>query len=206
MHKVIEEIVESNSWRDGEFAKLKVNSHEISSELWNRMCVPMIYAHWEGYIVSSLKIMIEFLNTLNLKPDDVPTKLVVIGLGDSYKSLSGKQNFQQRIEFTDKFSSLFGKAIKFKKKIDTKSNLRAEVLEELCIMFDFDFNKFKDCSSSIDRLVNVRNSIAHGENSFVITKENIQNFIEQVNIAMDIFLNEINEFLNEERYLLPKVA
>lgn len=206
MHKVIEEILESNSWRDGEFAKLKVNSHEIDSELWNRMCVPMIYAHWEGYIVSSLKIMIDFLNTLNLKPHDVSTKLVVIGLGDSYKSLSGKQSFQQRIEFTDKFSELFGKAIKFKKKIDTKSNLKADVLEELCTMFDFDFSKFKDCTSSIDRLVHVRNSIAHGENSFVITKENIQSYIEKVNTAMDIFLNEITEFLNEERYLLSEVA
>jgi len=206
VHRVIEEITESNAWRDGEFAKFKINSLGAESELWCRMCVPMIYAHWEGYIVSSIKVLIEHLNGLNLKASDIPPKLVVIGLGDSYKSLSGKQSFQQRIDFTVKFKDLFSNVVKFKKKVDTKSNLRGDVLEELCIMFDFDFNKFKDYVSVIDRLVNVRNSIAHGENSFIITEENIQLYIEQVNSAMDIFLSEINEFLIGEKYLLDQTA
>tara|TARA_B110000211_G_C13939914_1_gene491163 strand:- start:251 stop:871 length:621 start_codon:yes stop_codon:yes gene_type:complete len=204
VHRVIEEINDSNAWRDGEFAKFKVNALEVEDGLWFRMCVPMIYAHWEGYVSSSLKILIEHLNKLNLTPSDIPSKLVVIGLGDTYKTLSGKQSFEQRIKFTNTFKELFEKVIKFNKKIDTKSNLRSNVLEELCTMFDFDFSKFKHCTSVIDRLVNVRNSIAHGENSFVITADNIQLYIDNVNTAMDLFLNEINNFLSEEKYLLNK--
>jgi hypothetical protein len=202
VHRVVEEIIASNAWREGEFAKFKVNSHEVEGNLWFRMCVLMIYAHWEGYIVSSLKILIEHLNTLNLTPSDIQTKLLVLGLSDEYKSLSGKQSFLQRVEFTNKFKNLLGKAIKFKKKVDTKSNLRAEILEELCLIFDFDFGKFHDCTSIIDRLVNVRNSIAHGENSFVITADNVHSYIEKITNSMDIFLNEIDDFLGKKKYLL----
>lgn len=136
-HRVIEEIVESNSWRDGEFAKFKTGAISTDENLWCRMCIPMIYAHWEGFVVSSLKVLITHLNALELYPDKIPTKLVVVGLGDAYKTLSGKQSLEQRIDFTDKFKSLFQKSIKFKNKIDTKSNLKSDVLKELCTMFGF---------------------------------------------------------------------
>jgi len=56
-HKVIDEIIESNRWRDGEFAKFKIKALSIDESLWCRMCIPMIYAHWEGFVVSSLKIL-----------------------------------------------------------------------------------------------------------------------------------------------------
>lgn len=63
MHKVVDEIVTSNEWRDGEFAKLKVGSIGLDEALWCRMCIPMIYAHWEGYVVTSLKILIDYRTT-----------------------------------------------------------------------------------------------------------------------------------------------
>ena len=206
MHEVIEEIVSSNDWRDGEFAKFKVNAAGVDEKLWCRMCIPMIYAHWEGYVVSSLKILIRYLNTLQLEPQDVPTNLVVVGLGDTYKTLSGKQSFKQRIEFTDRFSGLYQKTLKFAKKIDTKSNLRSNVLGELCDMFGFRFKCFKTYLSDIDRLVNIRNSIAHGENSVVPDMDNIVKYIAAVRSSMDILLTEIQRFLEKEGYLLRKSA
>ena len=205
-HSVIEEIVESNSWRDGEFAKFKARAISTDENLWCRMCIPMIYAHWEGFVVSSLKVLIEHLNTLELCPDKIPTKLVVVGLGDAYKTLSGKQSFEQRIDFTDKFKFLFQKSIKFKKKIDTKSNLKSDVLKELCTMFGFNYDAFSDQVSDIDRLINIRNSIAHGENSIVPDVDNVTKYIDSVNNAMDILVNEIDQFLTNEEFLLQEIA
>lgn len=206
MHRVVEEIYESNKWRDGEFAKFKVNSSNVDENLWCRMCIPMIYAHWEGFVVSSLKVLLEHLNRLELNPKDVKTNLVVVGLGDSYKSLSGKQSFKQRVEFTDKFSGIFQEKLKFAKKIDTKSNLRSDVLNELCEMFSLDFSGFEDQAGDIDRLVNVRNSIAHGENSIVPRLENIEKYIEAVTKAMDVLIEEIQKFIEGEEYLAKKSA
>ena len=167
MHRVVEEIYESNKWRDGEFAKFKINSSNVDEALWCRMCIPMIYAHWEGFVVSSLKVVLEYLSRLELSPKDVKTNIVVIGLGNSYKSLSGKQSFKQRIEFTDRFSGIYQEQLKFTQKIDTKSNLKSNVLSEICEMFSIDFSDFQSQVGDIDRLVHVRNSIAHGENSIV---------------------------------------
>lgn len=206
MHRVVEEIYESNKWRDGEFAKFKVNSSNVDEGLWCRMCIPMIYAHWEGFVVSSLKVLLEHLNKLELEPRDVKTNLVVVGLGDSYKSLSGKQSFKQRVEFTDKFSGIFQEQLKFAKKVDTKSNLRSGVLIELCEMFSLDHSGFKEHSGDIDRLVNVRNSIAHGENSIVLQMVNVEKFINSVTKSMDVLTTEIEKFVEGEEYLARERA
>ncbi|WP_157835442.1 MAE_28990/MAE_18760 family HEPN-like nuclease [Xanthomonas sp. SHU 166] len=204
-HKVIEEIVASNEWRQGDFAKLKMNASGVEELLWCRLCIPLIYAHWEGYVVSSLKILLDHLNELSLSPEDIPTKLVVVGLGESYKSLSGKQSFSQRIVFTEKFRKLLRESIKFQKKIDTKSNLKTENFKELCEMYGFDYVKFSDVGADIDRLVNIRNAIAHGENGFNPDMKNVEKYIGAVTTATDLLREEIENFLKNEEYLIKKI-
>ena len=202
MHKVTEEILETNRWRDGEFAKLKVNASKPDELLWCRMCVPMIYAHWEGFVVSSLKILIEYLNGLNLKSNQIPTRLAVLAMGDAYKTLSGKQSFEQRVAFTNKFKVLFDENVKISNKIDTKSNLNKSVLKEICEIYSFDYSKFDSLVGDVDRLIHVRNCIAHGENSVVPNFENVEKFIDAVNAAIDIFVAEIDLFVEHEAYLM----
>jgi hypothetical protein len=202
MHSLVEEIQEENNWRDRELANFKQNPQNVDGKLWSRMCVPMIYAHWEGYVVNSLKLLIGYLNELELTPNDVPTKLVVLGLGKRYNTLSGKQSFEQKIEFTDRFKELFQNALKFKKEVDTKSNLNSKVLKELCLVFDFEFKAFEGVTSDIDKIVTFRNRIAHGENSIVPDSENIENYIISITNATDILLQEIEQFLTNENYLL----
>jgi len=105
-HTLVEEIEQSNHWRDGEFAKFKVNPANLDEKLWCRMCVPMIYAHWEGFVVSSIKELLKYINNCQLTPNRVPTRLIVHCFDDSYKTLGGKQSFSQRVEFTNKFKEL----------------------------------------------------------------------------------------------------
>ncbi|MGO3420950.1 MAG: MAE_28990/MAE_18760 family HEPN-like nuclease [Pseudoalteromonas distincta] len=205
MHDLIEEIQEENRWRDGELAIFKLNPQQVDIKLWNRMCVSMIYAHWEGYVVNSLKLLIDHLNGLDLLPNEVPTQLVVLGLDKSYNTLSGKQSFGQRIDFTNRFKELYKKVLKFKKEVDTKSNLNSKVLSELCTIFGFNFESFKDVTSDIDRVVTYRNRIAHGENSIVPISEGIEKYIISVTGATDILLKEINEYISNENYRL-KIA
>ncbi|MBK8283510.1 MAG: hypothetical protein IPK97_00765 [Ahniella sp.] len=194
MHRVVAEILASNDWRDREFAKFKVNSSGVEEELWCRMCIPMVYAHWEGFVVSSLKTLIDHLNSLGLPASGVPTTLVAVGLADAYQFLSGKQSFAQRVDFTNRFRDLIQDTIRFQKTIDTKSNLKASVLRELCHMYGFRFERFSSLTADIDRLVNVRNSIAHGENSFVLNSENVSKYIAAVTNAMDIFERKSRSF------------
>lgn len=202
MHRVTEEIIINNSWRDGEFAKFKANSLRVEEKLWCRMCIPMIYAHWEGFVVDAFKILLKHLNSLQLDSSQIPTNLVVVSLDDSFKSLSGKQNFDQRVTFTDKFQNVLKQKVNFTPKINTKSNLKSNVLEDICDKFGFDFAKFNDVKRDLDQLVHIRNSIAHGENSFLPNTEKINNLIESVKNGIDILIAEIDTYVEEELYLL----
>ncbi|WP_299493524.1 MAE_28990/MAE_18760 family HEPN-like nuclease [uncultured Shewanella sp.] len=201
-HNLIDEIQAENNWRDGELATFKVNPQKVDGSLWNRMCLPMIYAHWEGYVVSSLKLLIDYLNSLKLNPSEVPTNLIVLGLGTKYNSLSGKQSFDQKVVFTDSFIEIFQKKISFKKDIDTKSNLNSNVLKELCTVFGFNFESFKGVIGDIDRIVMFRNRIAHGENSILPDSENIEKYIVSITQATDLLLTEIDNFVSNENFRL----
>lgn len=201
-HSLIDEIQAENNWRDGELATFKVNPMKVDNLLWSRMCVPMIYAHWEGFVVSSLKLLIGHLNSLKLTPSEVPTNLIVLGLATKYNSLSGKQSFDQKVVFTDSFIEIFKKAIKFKKDIDTKSNLNGNVLKDLCTVFGFNFDVFKDVTADIERIVMLRNKIAHGENSILPGSENIEKYIFSTTQARDLLLIEIDKFVANESYRL----
>lgn len=202
MTQVLREIQEENNWRDGDFAKFKVNGNRVDEELWCRMCMPMVYAHWEGFVVSALKLLIGYLNKLELEPQAVNTNLIVLCLDQKYKKLSGKQSFTQRVEFTDEFINLYNNNMKFSKKINTRSNLKSDVLEEICEIFGFGFEDFKKYLPDLDRLVNIRNAIAHGENAIVPTVDNLHKYIEVVSGLMDVFIQEIKNFLENEKYLM----
>lgn len=206
MHRVTEEIFFANEWRDGEFAKFRTNQNGVDERLWCRMCIPMLYAHWEGYVVSSLRILIEHLNNLELSTSAVKTKMVVIGFGDSFRTLSGKQSFEQRSAFIEKFRALLSSSLRIANRIDTKSNLKSDVLADICGMYGFDFKLFSGVVGDINRLVQVRNSIAHGENSFVIDQINIEKYAASIIAAMDIFRDEIDSFLDREAYLIDSAA
>ncbi len=203
-HKVTDEIQIANEWRLGEFAKMRMNSAGVDPAFWWRLCIPMVYAHWEGYVVSAIRILVGHLNELQLHPERVPVKLIVLGLGDSYRSLSGKQSMAQRIAFTEKFRKLLSTTIVFEKKINTKSNLRPDVLEELCTIYGFNFDAFSEYTADIHRLVGVRNAIAHGENSVVPTEENLNKYMDAVISASDVLRNEIDGFLNRGDYAIQE--
>lgn len=202
MHRVTEEISINNAWRDGEFAKFKANTLRVEEKLWCRMCIPMIYAHWEGFVVDAFKILFKYMNSLQLNISQIPSNLIVVSLGNSFQSLSGKQSFTQRIEFTEKFQQTLRDVVKFATKIETKSNLKSNVLKDICDKLGFDFSKFSSITNEIDRLVGIRNSIAHGENSIVPNIENVNLYIESVKTGMDLLLEEIDEYVNNELYLL----
>lgn len=200
MSQVVNEIILENEWRSTELTKLKTNPFSVSEALWYRMSIPMLYAHWEGYVQSALKTVLNHLNDKNIAFENAKTNICVLSLGEAYRSLSGKQSFQQRIEFTDRYKALCNASLTFSRKIDTKSNLKSEVFNELCDSFGFNKNQFADKLFSIDKLVHIRNAIAHGENSTAISIDQFDNYLKSYYDAVDMLLNEIELFITEKKY------
>lgn len=202
MHDAVREIENENNWRDKDFAYMKKEGIRTKyPRLWNQMCVLMIYAHWEGFVSTSLKIVLSHLNKMQLSHSQICTRMTVLSLADSYSSLKGKQSFEQRVQFTDKFYEILSKGVRFQTKVNTKSNLNYKVLQELCSIFGFNFANFSPYKADINRLVRIRNSIAHGENGISIDQKSILTKIEIVKNCFSILEQEIEIFFAQKKYL-----
>jgi hypothetical protein len=204
---LLEDISVENQWRVSDFANMKRTYENLSAsedlqKMFLRMCVPYLYAHWEGFAMSSLKLLIKYFNDLRLAYHDVKIHLFVLSLNDKFAFLKGKQSFEQKCEFSSNFIEYLATELKFdKKNVSSKSNLNDEVLKELCQIFGFDAKKFEPHLTGLNQLVNVRNSIAHGENGYKIDLDKLENYIKLVNNLIFTLQEEIKIYVEQEKYL-----
>ena len=137
---------------------------------------------------------------LELDPKIITIKLLTYANQESYNSLKGKHSFKQKCKFTDKFLGILENKIQIGNRIDTKSNLKYDVLVELLQIFEIDEFQFLQYKPDLDKLVNVRNAIAHGENSIEIQYEDISYYIEIITEIMDKLILELVHYVEVEKY------
>ncbi len=210
MIAILEEIKQENEWRQRDFANMKFLYQTIPQDfqkLFLRMTIPYLYAHWEGFALDALKKVVNYFNQLNLQFNDVRINIFVLSLGEKFNYLKSKQSFIQKCEFSENFLANLQNDLKFdKKNISTKSNLRFNVLTELCEIFGFEQNNFDKYKSDLDKFVNIRNSIAHGENSYVLSIENFEKYVNLVNDLIFQLQTEIEIYISEKKYLKQNVT
>ena len=120
MHPLTEEIIASKEWRVRELETLKkigiiaLNTYFLrEKQQYYRMCIPYIYAHWEGFVVESFKSLIAYLNNEHLDKKMVVNELYTFSLQNVLKPLAGKQSFEQSYQFVEKFVESFDKEFTF---------------------------------------------------------------------------------------------
>lgn len=206
---LVDEISADRDWRMRDLAFIKkldkrlLYGHLTQDELkiYYRMCIPTIYAHWEGFMVSSFKNLISFINSQNLTKDELKNEIFAFSHKDTFSTLAGKQSFKQRCEFSQKFLSTLIRPVKVDTKLfTTKSNLNYEMLEEALSWFCIDIQPYKKHKDNLNKLVNIRNAIAHGENSVQVSYLDIENYIKMVNELLDITIVCLDSYLSEELY------
>lgn len=202
------ELETEKEWRTKELTDIKLiymfMSRQLSNQkylkLYLKMNIPMIYAYWEGFVVASYKIVFDYLNRLELEPRITTIKLLTYANQGSYNSLKGKHSFKQKCEFTDKFLDILDNKIQIKNRIDTKSNLKYNVLVDLLQIFEIDTNAFGEYQPALDKLVNIRNAIAHGENSINVTFDDVLYFINIITEIMDKLILELIDYVENEKF------
>ncbi len=202
-HNIADEIRLDNDWRSKDIAKMKMTYTQIPEEnqsFFLRLCIPMIYAHWEGVVANSIVTLIKYLNNLRLKHDEVPINIFVLSIGDKFKYLQSNQSFEQRCNFSSTFIGKIQSDLSFDKNVGTKSNLKFEVLTDICEVFRFDISDFEPYKNEINNLVDIRNRIAHGENAYLLELPQIEKYFILLEKISDIFMHNIEKFLLEERY------
>lgn len=208
MHPLTNEIIASREWRMRELEDLKkvgilaLNTYpQKVKDQYYRMCIPYIYAHWEGFIVESFKQLISFLNDLHLDKKLVRNELYAFSLQDILKPLAGKQSFEQPCQFAQKFTENYDRALYIDPALLTaKSNLNYKQLVVILGKFGME-NCLTKYQGEINQLVNQRNRIAHGENGITVEYANISDKISMLQEIFDLMILKFEEYLSERMYL-----
>lgn len=208
MHSLTEEIIASKEWRVRELETLKkigiiaLNTYSLrEKQQYYRMCIPYIYAHWEGFVVESFKSLIAYLNNERLDKKAVVNELYTFSLQNVLKPLAGKQSFEQSYQFVEKFVESFDKELYIDPSLLTaNSNLNYKQMTIILNKFGME-NNLQDYKHEINQLVNQRNSIAHGENGIIIEKNHVSNKIAVLQEIFDLIILEFENYLSQKLYL-----
>jgi len=204
-NSVLDEISEEIDWRKSELSKLKeISTHLNQDELkiFLKGCLPLIYAHWEGYVIQSLKNLFQYLNRLELTSEKFCDVYLTTAYEQTLKNLDESKSFEKRKKHLLNIYNNLTKKVSLDTKIDTKANLKFEVLKDICIKTNLNFNKFIEYKEDLNKLVHIRNSISHGENAYTFENFNdIQKYIDLLENLMLDFYSEIEDLLKEKKYL-----
>ncbi len=97
--------------------------------------------------------------------------------------------------------------MRFELKIDTKSNLNFATLESICTKLNLSTSSFDEQKSLLNQLVNVRNNIAHGENSYEFSEfEDIEKYITLLDKLIQKFYDELDLLLSKQMYFTPPMV
>lgn len=205
-NEVFNEIEKDIFWRKSELEALREiasNLYDVNLSIFLKSIPPSLYAHWEGFVVSSLRIVFKYLNTLKLSSKDYCDTYLTTAYEQKLKSLDDSKDFDRRknnlIDLCKKFTEQVELDIT---RIDTKSNLNFKALENICKKTNLHISRFNDYKIDLNKLVNIRNAISHGENAHSFKSyDDIQEYIELLNNLISTFYNELQILLNEKKYL-----
>lgn len=204
---VIKEISNDIDWRMSELASLKsipvryklLPHHQ---EMIIKYTIPSIYSLWEGFVKNSFRSYIARINSLNLSFQDVHINLLVHGVTsiDKLRLENPRNSFKSKKEFTSFYLSTISKPFQMTEVIPTQSNVNFDIINEILLIFNLEllpelFDK------PLGRLVNFRNSIAHGEVSIPIKLKDIEVFTKLLNDLMVEILLRIDHGLKHMTYI-----
>ena len=198
----IDNIQKDIDWRMSELGSLKsiplrYKLLEHHREMVIKYTIPSIYALWEGFVKTSFKCYVSEINSLNLAINDVHINLLVNSLTsiDKLRLENPRNSFKTKKEFTEHYLAAISRPFKLAEVIPTGSNVNFEVINEILLLFNLELLP-KQFDKPLNKLVNFRNSIAHGEIQIPIKMKDVEDFTQLLNDLMVEIILRIEQGLN----------
>ncbi|OQW91589.1 MAG: hypothetical protein BWK78_04185 [Thiotrichaceae bacterium IS1] len=167
--------------------------------------IPIVYAIWEGFIQTAFQTYIRELNKLGLTVDTVCKPILVYHIEAKFKQFKQyPEKFKQKASFFDQLNQLYtSKTVDINPVVNTESNVGFKVLNR--ILEEFNLEVIPDylepaysLSTELKRLLDIRNNVAHGQNSIVVNRTDLERAIKLVEKLMElVFERIISGFMNE---------
>lgn len=167
-----------------------------------RSAIPIIYAHWEGFVKQSSIAKMKYLIARGFKYCDLHPSFHVYAILDANDGQLPAKRFEAWVDITsgkiNLKEPLSPSSVNF---IDAKSNLNSEVLREIAIKVGVNYQAFELKANWIDEtLLDARNKICHGERA-PISLEEFDNLYSETTALIELYKNEILNSIYQKTYL-----
>ena len=185
-----------------------------------RSLILLSYAHFEGFCKFSLTAYLSAINSFGLKCNEVSVPLVAAALTKVFDAL--RDDNKKHDLFRDKLNTdldvhRMARQQKFVAKyeeevsqtvvsisdnvVDAKSNMNSVMLKRNLFMLGLPFPFIDQHKFAIDRLVHVRNAIAHGDSLMDPKPDALASYLETARAIMSEIQWLILSALDEKQYL-----
>lgn len=158
------------AWRLKEISysatSVKRSSGSISERALIRASIPLVYAHWEGFIKNSARTYLEFVEFQRHKYSDLRPCFAVLGFKSKLNTLSDSKKAKLNIESYEYLINNIDDTAKLQidTAINTESNLKSHVFENIATSIGIETKRYEPNYNFIDEsLLKRRNTIAHGD-------------------------------------------
>lgn len=194
------------SWRVKEMANLKLwlrSPRPTSLSTAVRAAVPLLYAHWEGFVKSSAVGYVNYVSCQRRRYDELADCFIALGMRRHLHDFATTNKAKLRISAIGHLlGSLESRAIlNASRAIDTKSNLNSTNFEQIAIAIGIDPTPYEPRYHLIDEsLLRRRNGIAHGE-FLELEPLGCRDLADQVIALLRSFKTDIENAATRQRYL-----
>ncbi|GHT77614.1 hypothetical protein AGMMS50262_19090 [Bacteroidia bacterium] len=204
----IEEINIDIDWRMSELASLKTiplryNLLPEHKGLLIKYAVPSIYALWEGFVKNTFGFYIKEINKLQIPINEVHIDLLTHTLSSHDKLCleNPRINYKTKKEFILLYQTTISQPLRLTDKLPTKSNVNFDIINDILMRFNLKQLPKNEFNDRLNKLLNFRNKIAHGEKSISVKIEDIEIFSKLVNDLMVETLLRIESGYNSRTFL-----
>lgn len=194
------------SWRLKELANLKLAVRRTDAILRTtlvRAAVPLLYAHWEGFVKNATTAYVNFVDSQRLRYDELASCFITFGVRRRLAEFSASRRSASNTAAVEFFLTGLGERanLKLSRAVDTESNLSSTVFENIAISVGLQTTPYEARYKLIDEsLLKRRNTIAHGD-YLDLTAVDCQNLIKEVIAMLRSYKTDIENAAAASEYL-----
>jgi len=187
----------------------RYNLLDYDKNLLLQHSIPMIYSIWEGFIQQAFQIYIRTLNRLELSFNTLCKPMLIFHLENKFKQFTEyPKRLNKKLLFFEGLNQFYHtEKININPVVNTESNVGFAVLNKILAEFNLEtipeyHEPRYSLKDELDKfLLKIRNNIAHGQNSIVVTTNDITRAIKLVTLLMDLVFERIRNGFIGQTYL-----
>jgi hypothetical protein len=205
-------IADELGWRRKElvfYKQLVASAQPKTKDSFLRGAVAILYAHWEGFVKAAGELYLEFVTEQRLTNRELADSFLAIAARKWINAAVQSRKAWVHIDLVKLFmtNELDQRAKSLVGSIETRANLTVELFQNICQQLGVPYRPEYQTAEKVivERLLEVRNSIAHGEYSVVDLPE-FEQLYTRIDLMLTLFRNDVENAVLQNHFRRPPAA